>query len=575
MASNDRKPFLTATVLDQDFLDTCHDNLVNDLELIVDIQDPQGGTIHVSDRNKYVGGTYYAARLQFPVITRTVGDFLSPQLEFSSITLELNNADGFFNEFLPAGADFDGWIGNTVVVKLGLRDVASTYKTIFSGRITEEGGFQRSIKSITFIARDDFDKLNQSFPKTILTDAFTDIEASKLNTVVPYIYGDWTVNVEPLLASIPAIPVNGADPDVNGDSSFSTAVQLVISENDNTYFDDTQVYLRRGDNAWLIDSTDIVSISAGKNSFSITQGNTMTAITADAVDEAFEYASGDEFLVKVKGKDLGVYDDNIVEQARDILLTFTDAVSGDFASNWNTFRDKASPTVSAINTFKSRIWIQEPADTLTYVLSLFEQVRLEVFLNRDQKLEILSNHLDDFVANPSFQIKNWDVVKDTFTPKLDERNNFNRSKGQFNGLPNRKGELFQETPVFRATAAIAQTGREISKRVLFPNLYDETVVINQVKEILRIAGGYIENVNVELTWRSMLLDIGDFVKLNVNIQGTVFENVPALIRQIGYDPQGIKIPMKLWSFQMLPFPGHSPGFPGITGGSSVSIDEEV
>jgi hypothetical protein len=69
----------------------------------------------------------------------------------------------------------------------------------------------------------------------------------------------------------------------------------------------------------------------------------------------------------------------------------------------------------------------------------------------------------------------------------------------------------------------------------------------------------------------MLLDIGDFVKINVDIQGTQFVNVPAMIREIGYDPAGIKIPVKLWSFQMLPFPGHSPTFIGMTGGSTSGI----
>jgi len=576
MASDNRKPFLTSVVLDQDFLDESHDNLLNDLELIVDIRDPAGGIIRVSDRNKYVGGDFYEARLKFPVVTRTVGEFLSPQLEFSSINLEINNADGFFNRFLPAGDDFDGWIGNPVTVKLGLRDVESTYKTIFKGRITEVGGFKRTIKSIIFIARDEFDKLNKNFPKTIFTDtAFPNIEADKNNTIVPIIYGDWTVNVEPNLASIPAIPVNGADPDVDGTNPTRNDVQLVISDNDNTFFDDTEVYLRRGDNAWRFDSADINTVVSNK-SFRIEQQATlMIAITAEATDELFEYENGDEFLVKVKGKDLGAFDDNIVEQARDVLITNTDAGLIDFDSSWDTFRDKAAPSESAISTFKARIWLQESTDALTFTLSLLEQVRLEVFLNRDQKLQILSNHLDDFVASPTFPMRNWDVVKNTFKPKLDERNNFNRAKGQFNGLPNRGGELIQETPVFLATLAIAQAGREISKRVLFPNLYIEATVIAQVKEILRITGGYIENIHVELTWRSMLLDIGDFVKINVVIQGTVFENVPALIRQIGYDPQGIKIPMRLWSFQMLPFPGHAPGFNGITGGSGVSIDQEV
>jgi len=40
MGTSDRRPYLTATVLDQDFLDASQDSLVNQLELIIDIEAP-------------------------------------------------------------------------------------------------------------------------------------------------------------------------------------------------------------------------------------------------------------------------------------------------------------------------------------------------------------------------------------------------------------------------------------------------------------------------------------------------------------------------------------------------------
>jgi len=47
-----------------------------------------------------------------------------------------------------------------------------------------------------------------------------------------------------------------------------------------------------------------------------------------------------------------------------------------------------------------------------------------------------------------------------------------------------------------------------------------------------------------------------------------------MIRSIGYDPAGIKIPVVLWSFQMTSFPGYAPGFSGMTGGYDATIVEE-
>ena len=575
MGSSDRRPYESAMILNQAFLDASHDSLVNQLELIVDIEAPDGSILHLSDRNKYVGGTFYEARLVFPLISRTIGEYLSPELEFESLQLEINNADEAFNHILPAGDDFEAWVGKRVTAKLGLRDVASTYTTIFSGVVTEEGGFQRTVKSFILLARNDFDKFNVSFPSNVFTtDTYPDLDPNFENAFIPIIYGDWTVNVEPGMASVPAYPVNGANANVTGEGSpHDINVLLVISDNDLTLFDTSEVYLKRGSLVVKFDSADIVNVGAGNKSFEIRQsGTTPAAITL--VDGApFDYERGDEFFVKVKGKDLGAYDDNIVAIAKDILLTYAGAVSGDFDANWDTYRDKASPTESAISTFKARVHRQDAEPALTFVLSLLEQVRLEAFIDRNLNLKLSSTHLEDFDPSPTFSLKNWDIEEGSFQPKLDERNNFNRAQGVFNFLPNRNENL-QATRFFKNVPAISQAGKEISKRLVYPNLYEQTVVENQIKEVLKLVSSYLENVYVNATWRALLLDIGNFVSIEVSIQGTIFENVPALIREIGYDPQGIKIPLRLWSFQMTPFPGWSPGYAGIVGGSTATITEE-
>ncbi len=571
-ATSDRKPHETATVLNQSFLDEAHDNLNNQLELIVDIDTPTG-TIHASDRNKYVGSTFYEALLNFPVIKRTIGEFLSSNIQFSTLTLELSNVDGRFNEFLPSGANFESWVGKRVSVKLGLRDVASTFTEIFSGFITDEGGLSRSTKSITIVARDKFDSVNKTFPSAIF-DAVTypNIESSVENKIIPVIYGDWTVAVDQDLASVPAFVVNGDDVNVNGQTSNSLPISCVISQNDNTFFDVNNVYLFRGSEFFKIDATDIVNITNNK-SFGILQSGTTPAGTTQVNGQPYSFKTGDKFFCRVKGKDLGAYDDNIVEIAKDILKTYGGLVDSDFDSTWATFRDKAAPAESAIANIKARAWIQEQSNAMSYAASLLEQVRLEPFVNRDLKFSISSLHLDEFVANPSFNVRNTDVEINTFRPRIDDKNNFNRAKAVFNFLPNRN-ENFNETPIFRNNAAISQVGKEISKQIVFPNLYVESDVKNQLIEILKLTSGFIEIIELTLTWRSLLLDIGDFVKLNINIQGTQFKDVPALIRDISYDPNGVKVPMKLWSLQMIPFSGYNPAYAGITGGSTANIVQE-
>lgn len=156
MSGSDRRSYLTATVLDQTLLNNCADNFSTRIEMVVEIEKPGGGFIYASDRNKYVGNTFYEALLVFPTISRTVGEWLSPTLQFSTITLELSNADGRFNTYLPGGATYNSFIGRQIQVKIGIAQQASTYFTIFKGKITEVGGFSRGTYSVTFIARDDY-----------------------------------------------------------------------------------------------------------------------------------------------------------------------------------------------------------------------------------------------------------------------------------------------------------------------------------------------------------------------------------------------------------------------------------
>jgi hypothetical protein len=572
MGTSNRKPFLTATVLDQAFLDECHDNLTNQLELIVDIETPNG-TIYLSDRNKYVGDKFYQARLIFPTITRTIGEYLNPSIEFSQLQLEISNVDGFLNDVLPAGPDFSSWIGKAVSVKLGLRDISSTYREIFYGKVTEEGGFQRTTQTVILLYRNEFSQLNQEFPKNVFKRAtFPEIEEEYENSIAPIIYGDWTVAVETGGASVPAICINGADEDVNGTTSNTTSAQFIIADHALSFFDTSEVYVLRSDVFYKFDPADIQGVVDNRY-FELRQKDTTPPGVTMVEGALYTYKTGEKIYVKVKGKDLSGFEDNIISQSQDILTSHIGMNPALLDSSWAYFRDKAAPAGSDIVNIKSRIWIQEPQQGLTYVLSLLEQVRIESFINKDGKLALSSLHFDEFELG-TYTVKNWDIEKGTLSPKLDDKLNFQRARGNYNFLPNRN-ENFNETLTYKNQAAINQIGKEISKKIVYPNLYVQSQVEFQLKETLKITSSYLEIITMNLTWRSLLQDIGNFVRLNINIEGIVLDNVPCLIREIGYDPQGIKIYCTVWSLQMVPFPPiWNPTYTGIVGGDTATIISE-
>jgi len=566
MSGKDRRLYLSATVLDQDFLDWCHDNMETQLEMVVEIETPTG-TIYASDRNKYVGSTWYEALVTFPTINRTIGEWLAPDIQFSSLTIALNNPTGRFNNFLPGGVNYDAFIGRSLVVKLGLAEQSATYFPIFSGKITDIAGVSRQIMSLTFIARDKKDDLLVTFPNiNFNTTDYPNIEDGVLGKAIPVIYGDYTVNLAPDDAVIPCLVVNGNDPNVKGGTR--TNIQLVISVNANRVFDDTNVYLFKSDVYYLVTPADVGLVSVNKNAFQIQQN---AGTWFDGAQ--YEYTQGDRFVCRMKGKDLGAYSENPVWQARDLLMTYGGLISGDFDANWVTYRDKASPAQSAISTIKSRIWEDDPKPLITYVLSILEQVRIEAFIDMDLQIKLSSLHFEDWIVSPTHTITNFDVGEGSLETKIDEKNNINRIKGVFDLHPIRS-ELANTTATFRNDASIAQIQKTISKQITFPNLYIKSEVELQVKEILRLSSSIFETVNVHLTWRSVLKDIGDFVLLDIRIGATIFQNVPAMIRDFGYDPQGMRIPVSLWSFQLVPFPGYVPGYVGTVGGYAASLTQE-
>lgn len=655
MTAQDRRKYLTASTLDQDFLDQQHGALVNKLEMVAEIETPTG-TIYVSDRDKYVGSQFYRARTRFPTIKRTVGDLLSPNLAFSNITLEIANSDGEYNNFLPEGGDFESWIGKSVVIKLGLAEVASTYKTIFSGLVTEAGGFGRSQKHIKIQARDRNDRINKTFPVNVFNRSdYPKISNDDIGKGVPIIYGDWTEVLEPLPALVPTTIVNKADkfmtPEeeselvitigspttffssqhllevddeiqiltdgslptglstgtkyfvvniindnefelstTQGGASINTSgtqsgthtfqpfdittfenVHIVISDNANQSLDQTKVFLLRGNTYYTVPSADIANVNGDNNYFEIVQDTANLWVEGGS----FKFTDSDLFYVRVVGKDLGSYDSNIVWQTRDILKTYGTLVDADFHSNWATYRDKSTPAISAISSIKSRIWVQESNNVLEYSLSLLEQVRLEAFFDRDNKFKILSNHFEDWDDSPSFEHLNWDIVKDSFNPQINNRDevNFNRTQAIYKFFPIRN-ENALASRIYKNQGAINQVGKEITKSLVYPNLYVDSDVANQLSETLKLTSGNLEFLSYVATWRSMLLDIGDFVLVNVTIGSLKYTNVPAMIREISYNPKGLSIPVRCLSLQMFPFESYNPGHDGIISGQNASITIE-
>lgn len=577
MTTADRRPWESATDLTQDLLDEMADNLNGNIEMVAEIQAPDGSIIYTSDRHKYIGGQFYPALIQnMPEIQKTIGEWLVPGLTFSSISLEISNVDGRFNQFLPAGADFSDWVGLDLIIKIGLGEISASYKTVFEGFITEVAGFGRTTKSLNFTARDRYDTINTLFPSATFSNAtYPKIEDSVIGVNIPVIWGDWTTENNRIPAQIPATNVNGADPLVSGFPRLN--VQFVISANVNQSFDDTEVYYKASDSEYVqVPSSEIVNVNGDNNYFEIKQESAVWFPTGDLTTPfaVYEFSAGDEFLVRVNGKAIGGagYDENIVAIAKDILTTYGGLTAPDFDPTWETYRLKAAPVQSAISTFQARAFVQDAVGALEYALQLLEQVRLELFIERETlTIKLNALHFEDFNPTPAHTLRNWDIQRGSLAIATSDTTIFNRLQADFDFNPHLDGNNFKSA-FFRNQDSIDAT-KEIGKGIFFPNLVDRTVVENQMIEILRLASSAFEVLDLIVTWRSLLLDVGDDIGFDVDIGSTVFDNVICSIRDLGYSANGA-VKLKLWSYQMTPFTGYEPGNPGTVGGYNATITEE-
>ena len=618
MGTSDRRPYLTATTLDQALLDQCQDNLTNRLEMICVITgfaDPYG-TIILSDRSKYIklpGFTYHRfcePRATFPIISKSIGDWLSSQLEMSSCDIEINNSDGKYNELLPGGRNYNGFINRVVEILVGIGEDGDNYRRVFKGKITKTGGYERSKKSFKIHAMNRFDSLNVDIPTNVfLKEEFEYLDDDTVGNGIPIIYGDHTTNLRKIkitdatdytikllkeASQVPAIVVNGKDQLVNKSiedpgtgepdpNAGDSPVICVISQTALSFLDVDTVTLTKGQDNYIFDSADITIIPGTDNrSISIAQKNLLVGTEGT---DPWIYESGDEIFVRVIGKVFPTYgSSNPVQQVKDLLMTYApELVEADFGSNWVYWSG-----VMLSGVMKTRIWIQESQKLLEYCLSVFEQIRLEIYIDKDDKLSLHGMYFESFQAEPAYTIKNWDLIKDSLNPRLDDTAIFNAAQADYGFCPAINENSFS-TPIYKNELAITQMNNKISKLIVFPNLYIESNVITQLTAMLRLAP-YIEYLECSLTSRSMLLDIGDQISLNIDIGGISFttyfdedgyetlfnDKVTGIVRRIGYDPKGLSIPVKIWLLQMVSFTDSlKTDVVGKVTGYDIAITQEV
>lgn len=229
--------------LNQELLNAAHPFI--ELKWIADIQISDEVTFRVSDRNIYVQDInlipyFYEARVaKAPNINVTLGEWLSPSFEIGDLKIEINNRDGFFNDYLPQGSKYLQWTGSKVSIKVGFGEKYENYYEVFSGKVASKQGITGTAQTIILKIWDRAADDEIPIPATVFDRTnYPDTDPANIGKVLPIVYGDWTEEVGDF-GEIPAICSNAADP-------FASEFVFNIAENSLREIGD--VYLHRGDN---------------------------------------------------------------------------------------------------------------------------------------------------------------------------------------------------------------------------------------------------------------------------------------------------------------------------------------
>lgn len=171
----------------------------------------------VSNRAFYVQDAddlprFYDARAErAPSINVTVGEWLNSNYEVSDVTLILNNRDGYYNQYLPYGANYRQWSGARIVIKVGFSELYDNYFTLFEGQVSVKEGLTTTRDEIEVRAYDklDLDEIPIP-PNSFSADTYPDIGEDGAGKSVPLVYGDWTENV-PTWGAVGATCINAGD----------------------------------------------------------------------------------------------------------------------------------------------------------------------------------------------------------------------------------------------------------------------------------------------------------------------------------------------------------------------------
>ena len=553
------KIYENASSITQDFLDKTFSYGETKLQAVCEITNGSN-IIKVSSIPKYVGDDFYEGRAVLPAIKKTLGSFLNPVFQFEDTNISVSNVDGELNKYFINGDSYNTFIGSQIVFKLGISDISSSYIEIFKGDIKNQNGIEQSKDIIQFNAQNILTNYNRTLSLPQITSAvFPSAPSNNIGKKIPVVIGDWTVGCNVVLTGSTKVNVSGTDYDAETytTNNFYGGIigyyigggYFVFATGNYTPSTISNTWLKRGDKLLAVNFNSTAQVVGGYYTCLISSIKKSGGGTI-----AYSYEQGDELIISVS---IGS-DDNLVSQAKKLMTDILGLSLTSFDSSWVTLSSKATPSQSAITTIKSRVWYGDDSTPLIeYINSMLTQVRLKLFVDKNGLFKLFSLHFEDWPTTSSVRkIDKFQVIEQSLKVNLDEQNFICGANANYSFTPTSNATMLTTILKTNNTAKTAIGGSNILKTIDFPNLYVQSDVDNQITEIVRLFSFPLEYLTISTAWTGLLDDIGDFLNIDIQLNGINYQNVPCIIIDKTVNLQTFQIDYKLLSLNGFSYPNN-------------------
>lgn len=204
---------------------------------------------------------------------------------------------------------------------------------------------------------------------------------------------------------------------------------------------------------------------------------------------------------------------------------------------------------------KTRIFFGDKDQVvLDGVSSLLKCALIDMYVNNNLQIAFSGLWPEHFpTISQMKRISQYDIVEASIDVSSDNRAFFTTAQANYAWIP-WMSKAGATTKKMKNQTAIDKIGRDIIKEIDLPAIYQESAAVFVTQTYIRLASAALLTVKMQVGWKHLLRDLGEFVSVSIKLGSVNFLNVPCQIRRIAVLPEMTGAEITMVSFVNFSFP---------------------